>query len=56
MKTANGIEGTFMDEIAADVAGGLLHLHENGIAHRDSRQTNVLVSNHRCLLVVIVLS
>ena len=45
-----------MDEIAADVARGLLHLHENGIAHRDSRQANVLVSNRCCLLVVIVLS
>ena len=31
----NGIEGTFMDKIAADVAGGLLYLHKNGIAHRD---------------------
>ena len=56
MKTANGIEGTFMDEIAADVAGGLLHLQEKGIAHRASRLANVLVINHCCLLVVIVLS
>ena len=31
----NGIEGTFMDNIAADVAGGLLYLYKNGIAHRD---------------------
>jgi len=30
----NGIEGTFMDNIAADVAG-LLYLYKNGIAHRD---------------------
>jgi len=43
----NGIEVTFMDKIAADVAGGLLYLYENGIAHRDLQPANVLVSNHR---------
>jgi len=42
----NGIEGTVMDKIAANVAGGLLYLHENGIAIRDLKPANVLVSNH----------
>ena len=43
----NGTGGTFRDKIAANVAGGLLHLHENGIAHRDLKPANVLFTNHR---------
>ena len=45
-KDCTGIEGTFMSKIAADVAEGLLYLHENGIVHRDRKPANVLVSNH----------
>lgn len=36
----------FMNRIASDIGSGLLYLHERGIAHRDLKKANVLVSNH----------
>ena len=42
----NGVDTNFMTRIASDIGSGLLYLHERGIAHRDLKIANVLVSNH----------
>ena len=34
-----------MNRIASDIGSGFLYLHERGIAHRDFKIANVLVSN-----------
>ena len=42
----NGVDTNFMNRIASDIGSGLLYLHERGIAQRDLKIANVLVSNH----------
>lgn len=42
----HGIEANCMTSIASDIGSGLLYLHERGIAPRDLKPSNVLVSNH----------